>query len=64
LLAAGPFEDRPPRAVRARYYRYELTRLGEPTRAWWKRKVVSEYLPALTRDDPRLLEFLRQEGLR
>src|SRR2546425_897508 len=61
LLAAGPFEDRPPRAVRARYYRYEFTRLGEPTRAWWKRTLASEYLPALVRDDPRLVEYLRRE---
>jgi hypothetical protein len=63
LLVSGPFEDRPPRAVRARYYRYEFTRLGEPTRAWWNRKLVAEYLPAVARDDPRLLEYLRQEGL-
>ncbi len=62
LLAPGPFEDRPPRAIRARYYRYEFTRLGEPTRAWWKRTLVAEYLPPLVRDDPRLLEYLRDEG--
>jgi hypothetical protein len=54
LLAPGPFEDRPPRALRARYYRYEFTRLGERDRAWWKRTLVDEYLPPLTRDDPRL----------
>jgi len=54
LLAAGPFEDHPPRAIRARYYRYEFTRAGEHARAWWKRTLVSDYLPPLTRDDPRL----------
>ena len=64
LLAPGPFEDHPPRAMRARYYRYEFTRLGEPTHAWWKRTLVSEYLPVLSRDDPRLVEFLRREGWR
>jgi hypothetical protein len=62
LLAPGPFQTRPPRAVRALYYRYEFTRLGEPTRAWWKRALVGEYLPALARDDPRLLEYLRGAG--
>jgi hypothetical protein len=62
LLAPGPFEDHPPRAIRARYYRYEFTRLGEPTPAWWKRALVGEYLPPLVRDDPRLLEYLRDEG--
>ena len=64
LLAPGPFELRPPRAIRARYYRYELTRLGEGTRAWWKRTFVAEYLPALGRDDPRLVEYLSREGWR
>jgi hypothetical protein len=54
LMAPGPFQDRPPRALRARYYRYEFTRWGEATDAWWKRTLVGEYLPVLTRDDPRL----------
>lgn len=60
LLAPGPFEDHPPRALRARYYRYQLTRWGEPTRAWWKRTLVSEYFPPLTRDDPRLVDALNR----
>jgi hypothetical protein len=64
LLAPGPFADHAPRAVRARYYRYQLTRFGEPTHAWWKRTLVSEYLPAFARDDPRLVEYLRQEAWR
>jgi hypothetical protein len=55
LLAPGPFEDRPPRAIRAQYYRYAFTRPGDTTGAWWKRTLVGEYLPVLTRDDPRLL---------
>jgi len=54
LLAPGPFPDRPPRAVRARYYRYQFTRAGEATSAWWKRTFVSEYLLPVVRDDPRL----------
>ena len=29
LLSPGPFMDQPPRAIRALYYRYEMTRLGE-----------------------------------
>ena len=62
LLARGPFEDHPPRAIRALYYRYEMTRLGEPTPDFWKRTREGEYLPALTRDDPRLLEYLRVRG--
>ena len=62
LLSPGPFEDRPPRAIRALYYRYEMTRLGEPTHDFWKRTPAGAYLPPLTRDDPRLLEYLRARG--
>jgi len=40
--------------VRARYYRYQFTRAGEATSAWWKRTFVSEYLLPVVRDDPRL----------
>jgi hypothetical protein len=58
LLAAGPFRERPPRYIRARLYRYEFTRVGEPGRAWWRRTLIGEYLPPLSREDPRLREFL------
>jgi hypothetical protein len=64
LLAPGPFQDQPPRAVRARYYRYEMTRLSEPGREWWRRTLVSDYLPPVTRDDPRLIRYLREAGWR
>ena len=62
LLAPGPFEDRPPRALRAKYYRYEFTDAGDRSGAWWKRAFVSDYLPPLTADDPRLVEYLRRQG--
>ena len=62
LLARGPFEDHPPRAIRALYYRYEMTRLGEATHDFWKRTLEGAYLPALTRDDPRLVSYLRAQG--
>jgi len=58
LLAEGPFRERPPRYIRARLYRYEFTRVGEPGRAWWRRTLIGEYLPPLSREDPRLREFL------
>ncbi len=63
LLAPGPFSDHPPRFVRARVYRYRFTARGEGDGAWWVRTLVSEYLPALSRDDPRLVDYLRGEGL-
>jgi len=46
LLARGAFEDRPPRWIRARFYRYEFTRPEEP--GWWRRTPVGEYLPLLS----------------
>jgi hypothetical protein len=61
LLAPGPFEDHPPRAIRARYYRYEMTRLGEATRDYWKRTLVGEYLRPLTLKDPALREYLSEQ---
>jgi hypothetical protein len=50
LLAPGAFEDHPPRLIRARYYRYAFTRPGEGT-GWWRRTLVGDYLPPLSRDD-------------
>ena len=64
LLARDPFGDRPPRFVRARYYRYRFTKPGDASGAWWSRELVGEYLPALSRDDPRLVEFLADQGWR
>jgi hypothetical protein len=62
LLAGNPFPDRPPHAIRAELYRYEMTRFGDGSDAWWKRRRVAEYLPALTADDPSLREFLERYG--
>jgi len=50
LLAPGPFEEHPPRWIRARYYRYAFTRWGDGP-AWWRRTLVGEYLPPLSRED-------------
>jgi hypothetical protein len=46
LLEANPFPNRPPRYVRALYYRYRFTTSEErrATGAWWKRDLVGEYL--------------------
>jgi hypothetical protein len=56
LLAKNPFPDAPPRFIRARYYLYEFTTPKErkETGAWWKRTLVSEYLPPIT------LEMIKQ----
>ena len=47
LLRKNPFEDAPPRFVRAHVYRYQFTRWAErrDTGAWWKRSYIGELLP-------------------
>ena len=60
LLAPGPFMDRPPRFVRARYYRYQFTRAGE--KEWWRRTFTTDYLPPLSVDSPSLTEYLSRRG--
>src|SRR6266498_1567227 len=49
LLAKNPFPHDPPRYIRAMFYRYRFTTLREwrETGAWWKRRELREYLPAL-----------------
>jgi predicted DCC family thiol-disulfide oxidoreductase YuxK len=50
LLANNPFPDKPPRYIRAMFYRYRFTTLDElrQTGAWWKREELHEYLPTLS----------------
>jgi len=62
LLAGNPFPEAPPRHIRARLYRYEFVPPDDPSRAWWKRTLVREWLPPLSADDPRLRRFLAAYG--
>ena len=50
LLATNPFPDRPPRFLRARYYRYWFTTPEErrQTGRWWNRQLAGEYVPVIT----------------
>jgi lipase maturation factor len=62
LLAKNPFVDRPPTFIRAELYEYHFTRFGDSSGAWWTRRRVDSYLPALSRDAPGLERFLRAYG--
>lgn len=62
LLARDPFPDRPPRHVRIDLYRYELTRLGDGSGAWWRRTYAGEYLRPVSLEDPDLRRFLAAYG--
>ncbi len=52
LLRRNPFPDKPPRYIRAMFYRYRFTTVDERHQigAWWKREELREYLPALSLD--------------
>jgi predicted DCC family thiol-disulfide oxidoreductase YuxK len=55
LLARNPFPDRPPRYIRASFYRYRFTTLEERRQSggWWKRQELGEYLPTVSLDQLR-----------
>ena len=60
LLAGNPFPEGPPRYIRARLYRYEFAPRG--SKDWWTRTLLGDWLPVLSLEDPRLLEFMRAYG--
>ncbi|HVW27449.1 MAG TPA: lipase maturation factor family protein [Polyangiaceae bacterium] len=55
LLRNDPFPKAPPARIRASFYRYEFTTAAEraATGAWWKRKHIGEFLPAVSLGDLR-----------
>jgi hypothetical protein len=61
LLARDPFPDRPPRYVRARFYRYGFAPLGERG-VWWKRELAGEYLRPLWLEHREFRRFLASYG--
>ena len=62
LFAGNPFPGKPPKYIRAVLYRYSFARPGNPQHLWWTREQVGIWLPAMKVDDPKLMEFLRQQG--
>jgi hypothetical protein len=62
LFASNPFPQKPPRYIRASLYRYAFAAPGNPEHAWWKRDTMGLWLPSLSADDPRLLDFLKAAG--
>jgi hypothetical protein len=62
LFASNPFPNHPPRYIRAVRYRYTFAKPGNPQGQWWQRERVDNWLPPLSANDPRLVEFLQQAG--
>jgi hypothetical protein len=58
LFRANPFPEKPPRYIRATWYRYKF---APPNSAgvWWEREALGPWLPPLSVDTPGLLEILR-----
>lgn len=55
LLRFNPFADKPPAFIRARYYLYQYTTPEErkTTGAWWKRRLIGDYLKPVSLRDIR-----------
>ena len=63
LFADNPFPGRPPRYIRAILYRYNFAEPGNPNGFWWKRERIGDtWIPAMSANDPRLIEILEREG--
>ncbi len=62
LMGPNPFADIPPRYIRATLYRYQFAPPGNPEGNWWSRETLGQWLPPLSVDNPRLIDFLKQEG--
>jgi hypothetical protein len=58
LFAGNPFPERPPRYIRATWYRYSFVPPNS-TGLWWDRERLAAWLPPLALDDPQLLELAR-----
>jgi hypothetical protein len=61
LFAANPFPTKPPRFVRAMWYRYKFV---PPNAAgkWWEREQLGFWLPPLSADDEQLRAILVDAG--
>jgi lipase maturation factor len=62
LFRDNPFPGKPPRYVRAMLYRYEFRNPANSNGLWWRRNDLGVWLPPLSADDPRLIEWLQQAG--
>lgn len=62
LFAGNPFPQEPPRYVRAVLYRYNFAKPGNQQGLYWEREQISLWLPPMSANDPRLINFLKGEG--
>jgi hypothetical protein len=61
LFRSNPFPDKPPRYIRAVWYRYSFAR-PNPQGIWWTRDKLGLWLPPLEVNNPELKQLLRRAG--
>jgi len=66
LLKSNPFQDHPPKFVRAELYEYHFanTDTHHNTGSWWVRTYAGEYFPAVSLDNPSFRRILQTQGWR
>ncbi len=62
LFANNPFQDKPPRYVRAVLYRYRYASPGNPQGLWWTRERLGLWLPVLSVNNSQLVAYLKYQG--
>jgi len=62
LFAKNPFEDKPPKYIRAVLYHYHFAKPGTPQGLYWNREFVDIWLKPMSKDDPRLINFLKSKS--
>lgn len=63
LFAVQPFRGRPPRYIRALFYRYRFAPHAQRG-VYWQRELLGEYLRPVARDDPDLAAYLAEHGFK
>ena len=62
LFASNPFPDKPPKYIRAVLYRYAFAKPGNAKGLWWTREKISDWIPAMSVNDERLIQVLKTYG--
>lgn len=62
LFARNPFPNKPPLYIRATLYRYTFAKPNNPQGQYWNRQRLGLWIPVLSADDPRLIDFLKGAG--
>ncbi|MGI8950400.1 MAG: lipase maturation factor family protein [Chitinophagaceae bacterium] len=62
LFAGNPFPGKPPKFIRAVLYRYTFAKPGNSKGLWWTREKIGDWLPAMSANDPQLIELVKTAG--